>query len=93
LGKANLTHRAGLASDFGKIISIFRIGFVSFSNIFTSGSDCSNHHGLGQAQPFARFRLCRTCELQFPRTAQVSEAGTLFKVVFFQPDVNKWSAQ
>jgi hypothetical protein len=28
LGKANLTHRAGLASDFGKRISIFRIGFV-----------------------------------------------------------------
>jgi ligand-binding sensor domain-containing protein/signal transduction histidine kinase len=29
LGKANLTHRGGLASDFGKIISIFGAGFVS----------------------------------------------------------------
>jgi hypothetical protein len=30
LGRANLTHRDTLASDFGKIISIFSIGFVSF---------------------------------------------------------------
>jgi ligand-binding sensor domain-containing protein/signal transduction histidine kinase len=30
LGRANLTHGGGLARDFGKIISIFSIGFVSF---------------------------------------------------------------
>jgi len=30
LGMANLTHGGNLASDFGKIISIFRVGFVSF---------------------------------------------------------------
>ena len=75
MGKANLTHRHGLASDFGKIISIFGIGFVSFFKHLYPRFEWSEPPTMPMncwKPRFAWLSLC-VCAFIFPARAGAAE--------------------